>query len=389
MSNIEFTFILLNGMCFLTFLFWGRLLSRAKNEREYFRNGFVLILIYAIVHGLRFGRDIDWNLYYFRYKSIGENLNNEDYEPLFSLICYSLYNLGIPYHVFIFLQCAFLMFTILVLLRNNRKYAAFVFPLLLPLIHTNDCYIRWWFAISFIFLAIDSYINKKTVWAVVWFVCSILIHFGVIVFAPILFMASYINKIAVPPKLAILLIVISTFAISLSSFTFLVNISSQLLNYGLGGDNAKAETYLMSTQDLINGDFGRLGYYERSISNKIRFLISCVPAIWFMHKYIDNVKYGRFFYNVFVMGAFVKPVFLVEILDRYASALSFFSCIICGAYFFYVWNSRHTKSFVVLIITLMSLFASVWPGLSIAWSFERDLEMMYMWNCGNRTYLTH
>lgn len=387
MSDVKLTFILLNGICFLAFLLGGRMLAHAKNTRDYYLKGAFLILIYTIVHGLRFGRDIDWNIYYLRYKSIGESLNNEDYEPLFSIICHVFYNLGISYYIFIFLQCAFLMFSIIVLLKNYKKYAVFITPLLLPLIHTNDCYIRWWFAVSFVFLAIDGFLNRRYVKTTIFLIASLLIHYGVVVFVPIFFVASFVGKFVISPKIATILIIISSFVVSLSSFTFLVNLSTQLLGYGIGAGNEKAEIYLTSTQDLIDGDFGRLGYYSRSISNKLRFIISVIPAIWFMREYVDKIKFGRFFYNLFVIGSILKPVFLVEILDRYASFLSFFSCIVCGVFFYYVWKYRYTKPIIVTSVSLLSFAAAVWPGLSIAWSFDSDLSMMYIWNSGNRTYL--
>ena len=102
----------------------------------------------------------------------------------------------------------------------------------------------------------------------------------------------------------------TSFILSLSSFTFLINLSSQFLGLGLVGSGEKADIYLNSTQDLINGDFGRLGFYERSIMNKIRPLIAFIPTVYFMRSYIDKIKYGIFFYNLFVIGAILRPILI-------------------------------------------------------------------------------
>ena len=389
MSDIKLTFILLNGICFLTFLFGGRLLSRAKNEQEYFRNGFLLILIYAIVHGLRFGRDIDWNLYYLRYKSIGESLNNEDYEPLFSFICHSLYNLEVPYHVFIFLQCAFLMFTILVLLRNYRKYIVFIIPPLLMLIEANDNFIRWYLALSFFFLSLDAYFHKKWKYVALWMLVACMIHVGAILFMPFLIAMNMLDKWLFPPRFAVILLVLSTFAVSLTSLSFLTQISNLLLSSGIVGNNMRVESYLMHTEDIINGDFGRIGYMDRLLSTNIKMLLSFVPAIWFAPKYIKQLCYGHFVYNLFLFGAIAHPLFsTVEIFNRYSQILIFFSCIVCGAYFYYSWQNRFRLPKIYFAIALISFLASIWSGLSLLWRYESDLDMMFIWNSGNRNYLT-
>ena len=47
--------------------------------------------------GLRFGREIDYNLYYERYNEIGQDITKSTYEPVFNVICWSLNQVGIPY----------------------------------------------------------------------------------------------------------------------------------------------------------------------------------------------------------------------------------------------------------------------------------------------------
>lgn len=387
MSDIITTYILINGFCFFVFLFYGKILAKKGTFKEYYLASIFPILTYALTYGLRFGRDIDWNLYYFRYKALGESLHNEDYEFLFSMLCHLFYNIGIPYYMFIFLQCAFLMFTILVFLRNFRQYLPFILPLLLPLISTNDCYIRWWFAFSFFILSLNSYLHKNNAWALLWFLCAFFIHFGIIVLAPIIVFAPFINRRTIPPIIAIVLMFATSFILSLSSFTFLTYLSSQFLGLGLVGSGEKADIYLNSTQDLINGDLGRLGLYERSIMNKIRPLIAFIPTVYFMRNYIDKIKYGIFFYNLFVIGAILRPICLVEILDRYASSFAFFSCVVCGVYFYQAYKNRNTQSLLYFIIAMLGLFVSVWPTLSLLWKTENVFDMMFIWDAGGRNYL--
>lgn len=386
MSDIRVTYLLINGFCFVIFLIYGMVLAQKQDKKGYYLACIFPILTYAITYGLRFGRAVDWNLYYFRYKEIGENLDNT-YEVLFSLVCYVLYNIGIPYHIFIFLQCAFLMFSIFVFLRNFRQYLVFIVPLLLPLIVSNANYIRWWFAFSFFLLSLNSYLHGKNIWAILWFVCATAVHFGIILLAPVILLSPLINKAAIPPLLAIVLMVATSFVINLSSFTFLINLSSHILGSGLV-EGGKTEIYLNSVNDLINGDFGRVGIFDRTFTNKIRPLLAFIPSVLFMRNYINQIRYGTFFYNLFVVGAILQPIFIVEILDRYASAFAFFSCIICGIYFYHAYKYKHTQPFVYLAIAMLGFFALVYPSLSILWIPTNDLEMMFIWNSGNRTHLS-
>lgn len=100
MSEINLIYTSLKLLEFAIFLLFGYIIS--KSPKHYWKYAIFPIAVFAIVEGLRFGREIDYNEYYFRYINIGQNFNSEDYEFIFKLICYTCYNIGIPYYLFIF-----------------------------------------------------------------------------------------------------------------------------------------------------------------------------------------------------------------------------------------------------------------------------------------------
>ena len=82
MSDIKLIYILLKILLFIVFCFSGSWLSKAKTNKSYWMIAIVPMLAFAIIEGLRFGRLIDYNVYYFRYIDLGEGIE-QFYELLF------------------------------------------------------------------------------------------------------------------------------------------------------------------------------------------------------------------------------------------------------------------------------------------------------------------
>ena len=56
-------------------LIYGKKLSIANSNKQYWKTAVIPLLTYGFAYGLRFGRLIDWNPYYFRYVHLGKNMN--------------------------------------------------------------------------------------------------------------------------------------------------------------------------------------------------------------------------------------------------------------------------------------------------------------------------
>ena len=91
---VQLIYIFLKVVELAVFIIFGKKISKVGSSKEYWKLSVVPILTYSLIEGLRFGRKIDWNVYYFRYEQLGQNVNFlDDYEPLFRYICHILYQL--------------------------------------------------------------------------------------------------------------------------------------------------------------------------------------------------------------------------------------------------------------------------------------------------------
>ena len=213
-------FSFLHILLLATMFLWGHMLSKSFSSRAFWQKALVPILIYGVVIGLRFGRMVDWNLYYFRFLEIGKNFDNSDYEILFKIFNYIFYSIGLPYWSFIFCESLLLMFALLFLFKNFKKELFFILPLCLDLIHNNELYIRWYFAVSFFVVAISFLISSKPKKAYFFFLISCLFHYGMVPLLPILFFAKYLNKYAIPPKIACILFLITSLGMNVTQLSF-------------------------------------------------------------------------------------------------------------------------------------------------------------------------
>lgn len=390
MSDIKLTYVLLKLFLFAVFIIYGRILSKTKTNKEFWLHAIVPIIIYAIIEGLRFGRLVDYNVYYFRYINIGKNPSFEDYEPVFTYICYFMYNLGLPYYMFIFLQSLLLITVVFLLVKEYRKALLFILPLILYEIMKSENYVRWYWGFIFMILSFYSLYKGRYKAMLFCFICTCLIHIGFVMFTPVILFYKILKEKTIPPKVATFLFLGTTFLISISSLTFLISITKFLLSMGLGEMGSKVDFYLTSLDLLLKGDLGQLGIKELSFSNSLRLALAYGPTIWFAKDYVKKYRYGVFFYNLFVIGAIISPLFiLVEILDRFATTLTFFSCIASGILFTEVIKNRSKYSTYIYLICILSFFAAVWPNISSSYGLDKDIEMLFIWDADGRNYIPY
>lgn len=383
MSDIRLMFIVLNMLELLVFCICGHVLSKTRTNGEYWRKALVPILAYAVVTGLRFGREIDWNVYYYRYIGMGKDINFPDSAGLvFRYICNILYNIGIPYHIFIMLQCIFLIYTILLLVKNYKKQAAFILPTILTLIALNDNFIRWYVAVSFFLLSINYMINNKKRAMIIWFVVSFLSHYGIILFLPLLIFENWVNKLTFNKYILVALLFASCFILKMSQLSFISSIADMIV--GTGGDMGTASSYLNSTDALINGERGNLGIEDRGIKDLLHFL-AAAPIIFFAQGYVKRYHYGLFFFNLFAIGAITFPLFTsIEILGRYSQALYLFAMIVGGILFYEIRKQGVKSSLIALTFCFISFSFLIAQNAYNTFTYSNEYRMLFMWDANGQ-----
>lgn len=386
MSDIKFTYIIIKSIELLVFIFGGFFLSKSKTNIDYWKHAFYIILMYAISMGLRFGRMIDWNMYYFRYNNLGHSVKSEEYELLFEYICNIFYNIGIPYWGFIFLQCAFFMFAVLVFLKNYKFALPFILPLFIDVSWSNEQFIRWYISFSFLLLAMNSLFNGKRISSYCWMTCAFLSHAGIILFFPLLIFSNKLNTFTLSPVISILLLIIATTVIKLTDFLFITNITDLLYATNMG-THAKYGHYLNETEQLLSGEWGHTGYMKTSTFYKLRSFIVYAPIIYWGRDIMSKYKYGIFIYNLFILGAILNPLFsIIEIFNRYSIILLWFFCIVGGIVYYNLFKGYKFR-FIVSIMLFMSLLCAIQPVISNIFGRDNNNEMLFIWDSEGRKHL--
>lgn len=368
----------------IIFVIYGRKISKVQSKSKYWKLSIIPILTFAIVEGLRFGRMVDWNLYYFRYQQLGVNMSYCDYEPLFEFICNFLYQIGVPYYGFIFLQCLFLAVSIFVLLENFKSSCVWCVPLILVCTTPNEMFIRWYLAFGFILLSIHTFLNKNMyIHSFIWLACSFLCHSGIVVIALMVFILGCLKKYSLPPWISVVLLFLTTFILSLSDVMFIANITSYLSPFM--GDWTLG-SYIDNASSILDGTWGQVGVMERSLIKNIGAFIAYAPVIFYGKEIMSKYQYGLVFYNLFVIGAIGSPLFTVEIFNRVFSVCLFFFCIVGGIYYSQILKFGKSYSRFVVIISLASLFFALIPHVWDAVNRPVDMSL-FIWDANGRNYL--
>jgi hypothetical protein len=370
----------------LFFVFSGYYLSKSKTSKQYWKIAILPIIAFAVISGLRFGREIDYNIYYFIY--IGETFESTEF--LFHIIVSFFNYLDIPYYGFVLFCSTFLIVSFLFLLREFKRYAFFILPLFL-VIGGIENFIRWYLAFSFILIAIAFLMKSRYIVAIMLAVSSCFVHFGILIpLFTILFFYVFVNKKIIDPKISITLFLISLF---LSSIDQLVQLAS-LLNYiNFDFFPERAQGYISEAESIARGE-RRTGIAEFGLIRKIRFFILYVFPIYFGAKYFHENKFGllaktMWLYNLAVFTIIIIPLFsLVEFFNRTVWLLSSFSYIIIGISTFIAYKQRffNKKTFLFLLVSF--LFAA-YPAVTESLKPAKDNEMLFIWDAGVRKYLPY
>lgn len=391
MSTIRLIYIILHILEIWLLFVAGKKMARTTTNKEYWKKSLWAFIPYVFVLGLRFGHNIDWNYYYRSYVS-HQIMDWDTTEPLFDYTFYMFNSMGIPYFVVISLQVAFFMYSFLLLCKHFKNCLFYVLPLLPVVAQSNDNYIRWYWAVSFILIGFYWLLSdrkKKLFFSILFFVAGILVHNGAVIL--LLFIPGYffLNKRFFSPKFSAILIFISVFFMSIAVMSFINDIATFL--YLFGGNSiqdANISKYLLKVNDITSGGLSDVtGIKEYGIFTKFILYASFLPIILYAPKYLAKYKYGALFYNLFIIGAFLHPFFsTVEIFDRYSKTLLIFQAIVAGITYYRLLRDKY-KSEILRLFCLFSIFCCFYPFIRYSFLTKSDYRMMYIWDANGKEYI--
>lgn len=368
----------------------GKRMARTSSDKTYWKASKLAFISYILVHGFRFGFEIDWNLYCVQYME-ATRMDWDTTEPIFDFLVYFLNTIGIPYFIFITLQVCFFLYAFLLLVKKYRPYLKYILPLTPLFVLQFDNYIRWYFATTFLLLSINAYLNfekKNIFWAVSFFICGVFIHNGITPLA-VLFLLFIFRDKFIPSKITIPVFFVSCYYLSISMMNFLseyaIMIGLFLQSTGIEVDLAR---YLEKVDTLTTDGLSDLtSVVVYSFKEKTFMFLVNLPIILYGKRYLNSFKNGYFYYNTYVIGIILYPVFsTVEIFDRFACTMLIFQSVVAGVVYYHLIpkSSNLKTSFVLCMISVACIF---YPYTRHLIAMKQEYRMMYIWDSGGKKYV--
>ena len=378
MTTTGIIFFIIKWFEFFVLFLSGKELETTKTRQHYWRIAIIPIVVFALVEGLRWGRLIDWNNAVVEYEELNSFVNERNYSnPLYTILLYSLKCLGLPFSFFVVLQCGFLMYSALFILQDYKKYLRWILPCLIMVFVTNENFIRFYFALSFLFIAFYYYLHESIKRSILFSVISVLIHFAQIPLLLLLFCSKYFKNKQIPRKLGVFLYICSLFLADISQMDFLVSFSDYIVSVFGGGSDYRLFSSLNSMNDVINGTaYGTEGrLFTQKLSTKIANLIIYVPLIWMSSSYLRKERNGNLIYNLTVISLILATIFgQAELLHRFPQALYIFVAI---SFAIVITNYINRGSYAFLIYLM--LFCYFYAFLNAPFVRE-DYMMYFLWD---------
>lgn len=319
------------------------------------KNVYVLIFIltFTLIEGLRFGRGIDYNVYYYSFQTKDVFDVCKSNTILFDLLCFLLIKLGLPYQALIICSSSILAIAGTKLLIQYPKVLLLSLPWFYLQTFSAENLFRWYTAFSFLLLGIPYLLKDKTY---IYLVCCIIgfqFHIMMAIPAILFYIISKAKSSLLSPWVSIL---IYLFLSLVWSSSFMKNFISPI-NYLLSFWEHYTEVYGGNLGSWLDGS--QHGLAEFSIIRQILDLCKNIFLIFLGYNLIQKTKYKElvFYYNSMLLGIITYPAFApIELFDRFNQLFLFFQCLI-GSYcvIYSVRNFSYRKYALLSLLTIITL----------------------------------
>lgn len=381
MSNTYLIYVILHVSLFIVFWRFGKLMSNSKTDCEYWKNAILPILSFIIVSGLRFGRDIDYNIYYINFTQGFSH----DSEIGINLIFDTMHALNISYYVFPIFCSSLLIISYVLLLSFYMKGTQYALVLLMGVLGI-ELFLRWYLALSFVMIGGYFLLKRKFIWGVLFVLFSLSIHFGMAIIISSVSIIYFWGKQKVfNPLWVVFFYVIITFSSSTDYLIYISNVVSRFVTYvnytGVGsGYGEGLSTY--ASGDAVTG------VLETKLLTKLRTMIGYSIVIYYGAQYSYKNMDSKWLYNFMCLSILISPLFMmVEIFNRISAS---FSLLTIGYISFVFYNMKKQLSHTGLEEALyyVALLFLIYPIVKAPFEVEDELtQMLYLWDANGREYI--
>lgn len=365
----------------MLFVLYKAGLKLKRNYRITSLVGFSAIFIYSFVIGMRFGRGIDYNVYWGIYDDVSKGLTYEK-GLTFSYICKFMNFLNLPYQVLIVIMSITFIVGVLLLMKNYRDVVPYALPLfvLFSQLYVENM-VRWYFAYSFLLIGVAyllryGILNKAFLF---FSIIACLLHIAIIPI-PIIFCLLFLLK---KPILSPVISIPLFFVIYLGFNTnYMSDIVKTVQTLTLFSDSAYGH-YVDDADYWLTGGF--LGL-EKSGNIGFSNLFFLMLLVYYGYKIaLNKSKQFVFAYNAFLFGLFLYPIsLLIELVERYDMTFFFFRAIILSYILFYSKEAFKRQYSLFRPILLMIL---LWTNSYMLTSpfIHSEKYFMFVWDHTNET----
>lgn len=335
--------------------------------------GIAAVAVYTLNLGLRFGRGIDYNLYWNLYDNISK-YGESDKEVTFTFFVKSLSSIGLPYQGLVLIESFMFILGLLFLLRNYPRLLPYALPLFAFFsLGEVENMIRWYLGFSFVLIGLSYLLNdnKKIYFLISCIGC--LFHFGLLP-VPLLFFFIYLLKkpilhpfVSIPLFFVIGLFFQTSFMLR---FVDLFNVFAII--------SERSVTYASDAQYWLTSGFQ--GNYRNAFPGKITVAFLLL-IVWCGYKCLDKSDHKVvFIYNLFLVGFIFRPIAnLIELVIRYDDLFFFFRAVVCATILYRSLNKNQLRTMIRMAF-LIFLLNALYGGFKRPFTYPK--LCMYIWDKG-------
>ncbi|WP_288352574.1 EpsG family protein [uncultured Bacteroides sp.] len=377
LTNNHLIYCTLQTFMYILLCIGGIKISRINNNRSSFWIASILpILAFGLNYGLRWGRGVDYNLYFWVYNNLLKGIAIEGSEPLWNILVRISGNVfHLPWQGMVMFMSFFLMFSCTFFIQNHKNVAFYALPLLALYIFESQNLMRWFLASSFFLIGVKFLENGAWKKYLVFACLAFFTHSGSITVLLPTFLLYFCKKPILPTYVSLSIFFISYFLFDprslgvFSDFLQNINIGTRFVAYQ---NNAEAW--------LVSENLEMSGISMIDTINSI-FIIICGKSLL---KRRPNLL---FIYNLALFGTITKPSMAqIEIAWRINLIFFMFQAIILS-YLFYDYINRHIKTkpifyVIILLILILNIRYAIVQPLNV----EQN-STYYIWDSKGRNIL--
>jgi hypothetical protein len=353
-----------------------------KTSNVFCKAGIFAILTYTFNEGLRFGRGIDYNIYWDLYELMEQGFEYAD-NIGFYVWKKLLINFSVPWQGCAMSMSLFFIIASLIFLKTYREFLPVALPLWIFLNRNiANNLMRWYFAFSFILIGLYFLIReggKIDLKYIVFSFLGITIHYGILPIPIIFYWLYHRNKPIMSPSIAIIVFFMTSFLFQtkymltfIDVFTSFTELTDKFSGYG-----EDASYWLTKSAG---------GMHNHSWLGILDTFLGLFVTIVAYNSVRKDSKKNLFLYNVFLIGFVLRPAAIqVELLLRYDELFFCFKTLIFS-YVFYIykkhWFVKNVK--IIAIMIYICFFLCFLNGTKEVYR-EREFKLLYVWDKGTHT----